>query len=119
MLLVNVEFTGRLQFAVEIVAEPIIVPSAYKLTTVLATAVVTVPDTRFAPSLMGPVIVPHLVARVGEADDTVLETALLPHTVPIDLALYEVEAVTVGDARVQLPSDCTVVVPITALVEEL
>lgn len=119
MLLSIVEFTGMLQSVVEIVTEPIEIPSAYKLTTVLATAVVTVPDTKVAPSLMGPVIVPHLAASVAEADDTVLEAALLPHTVPMDFALYEVDAATVGEVRIQLPSDCTVVVPITALVEEL
>ncbi len=119
MLLVISVFTGMLQPVVEIVTEPIKMLSAYKLTTVLAIAFVTVPITKAAPSLIGPVMLPHLVTRVGEADDTVLDATLLPHAVPMDFALYEVDAATVGDVRVQLPSDCTVVVPITALVEEL
>ncbi len=119
MLLSTVEFTGMLQFAVDIVTEPIKIPSAYKLTTVLATAVVTVPDTKVAPSLTGPVIFPHLAIVVDVADGTILEAALLPHTVPMDFALYEVDAITVGDVSIQVPSGCTVVVPIIALVDEL
>jgi hypothetical protein len=119
MLLVKLVFTGMLQPVVEIVTKPIEILSAYKLTTVLATAVVTVPDTEVAPSLTGPVIVPHLAITVAGADDTVLEKLLLPQTVPIDFALYEVDAVTVGEVSVQLPPGCTVVVPIIALVKEL
>ena len=67
----------------EVVVDPTLTPSTYNVTTVLATAVVTVPETDVADSLTGPVMLPHLALAVCAADETVPDAALFPHTVPV------------------------------------
>ncbi len=65
----------------EIVTVSIETPSSYRVTNVPATAVVIVPATVVADSVIGPVIVPHRATEVAPTTVTVEEAALVLHDV--------------------------------------